>query len=243
VSRAARAALVAAAALAVTGCGTLEGFRGGEETIAAVPMPPAATAMAPELEPGRDGCNHSRPPAADEARATYDEPPPSPLTGPGPWTVTMATSCGAIRIALDPERGGDATDAFAALARAGFYDGLTMHRVVPSFVIQGGDPDGTGAGGPGFTVESPPPGDYSYRNGDVAMAKAGNEPAGTAGSQFFIVSTESGAAQLQPLYAVVGHVVDEESSATLRRIDALGIDDGPPVEPVWIWTARLAEGE
>jgi peptidyl-prolyl cis-trans isomerase B (cyclophilin B) len=242
VTRAARAALLAAAALALAGCGTLEGFRGGEETLSTVPVPPEATDVAPVLEPGRDGCNHQRPPAADEPRATFDEPPPSPLTGPGPWTVTMTTSCGSIRIELDPALGGDAAAAFAALARAGYYDGLTMHRVVPSFVIQGGDPDGTGAGGPGFTVESPPPGNYTYRNGDVAMAKAGNEPPGTAGSQFFIVSTESGAAQLEPLYAVVGHVVDDESAATLRRIDALGIDDGPPVEPVWIWTARLAEG-
>lgn len=241
--RAAGAALLVVLALGVAGCGALQDLRGGEETVSTVPVPPEATAVAPELEPGRDGCNHQRPPTADAPRPTFTEPPPSPLTGVGPWAVTMATSCGEIRIELDPELGGDATAAFAALARAGFYDGLTFHRVVPGFVIQGGDPEGTGVGGPGFTVNSTPPGNFTFRNGDVVMAKAGNEPPGEAGSQFFIVSTEAGASQLEPLYAVVGHVVDEASAETLRKIDALGIDDGPPVEPVWIWTARLSEGE
>jgi cyclophilin family peptidyl-prolyl cis-trans isomerase len=155
----------------------------------------------------------------------------------------MVTSCGEIRIELDTVIGGDAAASFAALARAGFYDGLTFHRVVPGFVAQGGDPDGSGAGGPGYSVETAPPSDYRYRNGDVAMAKAGNEPNGAAGSQFFIVATEAGAAMLEPLYAVVGHAFEAQSTATIRRIDRLGVDDGPPVEPVWIWTARLSEGK
>jgi peptidyl-prolyl cis-trans isomerase B (cyclophilin B) len=142
---------------------------------------------------------------------------------------------------LDPTTGGSATSSFAALARSGFYDGLSFHRVVPGFVVQGGDPAGNGSGGPGFTVDSAPPSDYRYKNGDVAMAKAGNEPPGTAGSQFFIVSTESGGAMLEPLYAVVGHVTDDASAETLKKIDQLGVADGPPVEPVYIWTARLSE--
>lgn len=212
-------------------------------TTSTVPEPPAATSEAPTLAPGKDGCDHQEPPAAKGPRPSFTGAPPSPLTGPGPWVVTMVTSCGPLRIELDTKIGGDAAASFAALARAGFYDGLAFHRVVPGFVLQGGDPDGTGAGGPGYTVQTPPPGDYRYRNGDVAMAKAGNEPDGAAGSQFFIVSTEAGAAMLEPLYAVVGHVLDDESGATIRRIDRLGIDDGPPVEPVWIWTARLSEGQ
>jgi peptidyl-prolyl cis-trans isomerase B (cyclophilin B) len=112
---------------------------------------------------------------------------------------------------------------------------------VPGFVVQAGDPQGTGAGGPGYTVSTAPPSDYRYRNGDVAMAKTGNEPAGTAGSQFFIVSTEAGGAMLEPIYAVVGHVTDATSAETLRKLDRLGVADGPPVEPVYIWTARLSE--
>ncbi len=231
--------LLVSVALIVSACG----FGGEETSTSTVAQPPEATAAAPALKYGVDGCDHQVPPAVDAQRATYTEAPPSPLAPNTAYTVTMVTSCGTIVMALDTKVGGDATAAFAALVRAGFYDGLTFHRVVPGFVIQGGDPDGTGAGGPGFSVESAPPSDYAYRNGDVAMAKAGNEPAGTSGSQFFIVSTESGAAMLEPLYAVVGHVVDATSTDTLRAIEKLGVADGPPVAPVYIWTARLAEAK
>ena len=231
-------ALALLTALILGGCS----FGGDQVTTSTVPIPPEATASAPVLAPGADGCNHKVPPVVQD-RQTFSEAPPSPLVGSGPWIVTMTTSCGSIVIELDTKTGGEATDAFAALARTGFYDGLKFHRVVPGFVIQGGDPQGDGSGGPGFSVQAPPPSDYAYRNGDVAMAKASSELSGTAGSQFFIVSTESGAAMLEPLYAVVGHVVDAESTSTLRRIDVLGIDNGPPVEPVYIWAARLTDAK
>lgn len=210
------------------------------ETTATVAQPPEATAVAPPIEPGPTNCDHRAPPEVAE-RPAFDVPPPSPLVGDGPWNVVMETSCGRITIELDVATGGRATAAFAALARSGFYDGLPFHRVVPGFVIQGGDPLGTGAGGTGFTVEAPPPGDYRYRNGDVAMAKAMNEAPGTSSSQFFIVATEAGAALLDPIYAVVGHAIDEDSTRTIRRIDRLGIADGPPAEPVYILTARLVQ--
>ena len=124
------------------------------------------------------------------------------------------------------------TDSFAGLVRDGFYDGLTFHRVVPDFVLQGGDPEGNGAGGPGYEVTQAPPESYVYAKGDVAMAKLPSDPAGTAGSQFFIVVSPQGAAALgqpgePPLYAVVGHVLDEESLATVNRIAALGVGDAP----------------
>jgi peptidyl-prolyl cis-trans isomerase B (cyclophilin B) len=228
-------ALLTAALLA--GC-SVPG-RGGEST-STVQAPAESTAAAPTLKPGADGCDHHVPPYANEKKPTYTEPLPDPLVPPtATWTVTMITSCGPITMTLDPTIGGAAASSFAALARSGFYDGLTFHRVVPGFVVQGGDPDGNGSGGPGYTVDAAPPTDYRYSVGDVAMAKAGNEPAGAAGSQFFIVSTESGGAQLQPLYAVVGHVTDATSAETLKKIDKLGVADGPPVEPVYIWTARL----
>ena len=232
------AAVLCAAALA--GC-SVPGR--GETTASTVPSPPEATSVAPALQPGADGCDHAKPPTAGKPKPTYKEPPPDPLVpATAPWAVTLTTSCGTIRIALDSATGGTATSSFAALARAGFYDGLDFHRVVPGFVVQGGDPKGDGSGGPGYTVVDAPPSDYQYKNGDVAMAKAPSEPAGAAGSQFFIVSTEAGGTMLEPLYAVVGHVTDATSAATLRRIDRLGVSDGPPVEPVWIWTARLTRG-
>ena len=104
----------------------------------------------------------------------------------------MRTSCGTIRIALDPKAGGPIPNSVAYLVTQGFYDGLTFHRVVPGFVLQGGDPQGTGSGGPGYQVVGPVPAGYQYKLGDVAMAKAGNEPGGTAGSQFFVVSSDEG---------------------------------------------------
>ena len=231
--------LIASVALLSAGCSV----SGESATTSTVAEPPAATAAAPILEYGKDGCNHQAPPASEATRTIYTEAPPSPLKGTGPWTITMVTSCGSIVMDVDTKIGGDASASFAALVRSGYYDGLTFHRVVPNFVIQGGDPAGTGAGGPGYTVQTAPPSDYAYRNGDVAMAKAGNEPDGSAGSQFFIVSTEAGAAALEPLYAVVGHVLDASSTETLQKINRLGIADGPPVEPVYIWTARLAEAK
>ena len=231
--------IIASVALLSAGCSL-----GGESApTSTVQEPPAATAAAPILTYGKDGCNHQAPPASETTRAIYTEAPPTPLKGTGPWTITMVTSCGTIVMDVDTKIGGDASASFAALVRSGYYDGLTFHRVVPNFVIQGGDPVGTGAGGPGYSVQTPPPSDYAYRNGDVAMAKAGNEPDGTAGSQFFIVSTEAGAAALEPLYAVVGHVLDASSTETLQKINRLGIADGPPVEPVYIWTARLTEAK
>ena len=230
--------LIVSVALISAGCSV-----GGGASTSTVKEPPAATAAAPTLTYGKDGCNHSVPPAAKTPRTVYTVAPPSPLTGAGPWTITMVTSCGSIVMNVDTKIGGDAAASFAALVKSGYYDGLTFHRVVPNFVIQGGDPLGTGAGGPGYTVQTAPPSTYAYRNGDVAMAKAGNEPDGTAGSQFFIVSTEAGAAALQPLYAVVGHVLDATSTETLQKINKLGIADGPPVQPVYIWTARLAEAK
>ena len=196
---------------------------------------------------GPDGCTHAEPPTAGGERRSYDAPPSSGLASGAAGTVEMRTSCGVIRISLDSEVGGVVTDSFAGLVRDGFYDGLTFHRVVPDFVLQGGDPEGNGAGGPGYDVTQAPPESYVYAKGDVAMAKLPSDPAGTAGSQFFVVVSPQGAAALgqpgaPPLYAVVGHIVDEESMQTVNRIAALGVGDGPPVQPVWIWQATLEQG-
>ncbi len=214
----------------------------GEETGT---EPAADDALA--LPTGPDGCTHVEPPTAGGDRRSYDAPPASGLPGGATGTVRMETSCGAITIELDREVGGAVTEAFAGLVRDGFYDGLTFHRVVPDFVLQGGDPEGTGGGGPGFEVTQAPPASYVYAKGDVAMAKLPSDPAGTAGSQFFIVVSPQGASALgapgeQPLYAVVGHVLDEDSQQTIARIAALGVGDGAPVQPVWVWRATLEQG-
>jgi peptidyl-prolyl cis-trans isomerase B (cyclophilin B) len=87
---------------------------------------------------------------------------------------------------------------------------LTFHRVVPGFVIQGGDPNGNGTGGPSWEVVEPPPANLRYTKGVVAMAKGGTAPSGASGSQFFIVTGST--VNLPPAYALVGHVVSGEKA-------------------------------
>ena len=117
-------------------------------------------------------------------------------------SVVVDTNKGSFTFELATDTSPCTTAAFAGLVQKGFFDGLTFHRIVPGFVIQGGDPVGDGTGGPGYTTVDAPPHDTKYEKGLVAMAKAGNEPAGTSGSQFFVVSADG--VQLPPDYAVLG---------------------------------------
>lgn len=233
---------VLVAALALAACGgddagtTSEPAASDAATTAAATTDAAATTAAAagtDTAGPLDACLAGDAPAVDPK--TYSAPPAAPEGE----TLTMDTSCGPIAVALDRTLGGEVTDAVAGLAADGFYDGLTFHRVVPDFVLQGGDPDGTGAGGPGFSTVMAPPADYTYQLGDVAMAKTADEPAGTAGSQFFIISGGSGT-QLPPEYAVIGHAADQASLDTIARIAALAVADGPPSQPVWIVKASVS---
>lgn len=117
------------------------------------------------------------------------------------FEVTIATTKGDIVMALDAKLAPISVNNFVVQARAGFYDGLKFHRVVPGFVIQGGDPDGTGRGGPGYKFDDEPV-QGAYTLGAVAMANAGPN---TNGSQFFIC-IEDCQTKLQPLYNLFGHV-------------------------------------
>src|SRR6187401_676229 len=91
------------------------------------------------------------------------------------YTAHLDTNHGPITIALDPERAPQTVNNFVFLANEGFYDGVIFHRVIPGFVIQGGDPTGTGTGGPGYKTVDVPPAGTVYSEGVVAMAKAGSE--------------------------------------------------------------------
>jgi peptidyl-prolyl cis-trans isomerase B (cyclophilin B) len=155
------------------------------------------------------------------------------------YVVSLATNCGTIDIQLDVRKAPRTTASFAYLVKRGFYDDLTFHRVAAGFVIQGGDPNGDGSGGPGYTVVEPPPSDMRYTLGTVAMAKTGTDPAGASGSQFFIVTTQD--APLPPQYAFLGNVVG--SLAGVEAIAELPTDppqDGSPTTPVVISHATLS---
>lgn len=157
------------------------------------------------------------------------------------WTATVRTNCGTFVITLDVADSPKTTGSFATLARAGFYDGLTFHRIARDFVIQGGDPTGGGAGGPGYSIAEPPPRDTRYVRGVVAMAKTGAEPDGTSGSQFFIVTGAD--AQLPPQYALLGEItsgMDVIERINARPLETSDPQGSQPVDPVVIESVEIA---
>ena len=131
------------------------------------------------------------------------QPPAMQINTDTIYQVVIETDRGAITMELDPRLAPNTVNHFVALARDGFYDGLTFHRVVPEFVIQGGDPEGTGRGGPGYKWDDEPVrGEYTL--GAVAMANAGPN---TNGSQFFICIDDC-QRKLDKAYNLFGYVID-----------------------------------
>lgn len=153
-------------------------------------------------------------------------------------TAVVKTSCGSFEIALDTRRAPKTANSFAYLSEKGFYDGLTFHRIVPGFVIQGGDPRGDGTGGPGYSVDEKPPADLAYTKGVVAMAKSPAEPPGRSGSQFFVVTGAD--AGLSPEYALVGKV--STGYETVARIGKLGTPAEKPRQTVLIEKITIRKG-
>ncbi len=131
----------------------------------------------------------------------YSSPPQMQIETNWPYRVTIKTNKGDIVLQLNPAEAPQTVNNFVVLARDGYYDGVTFHRVVPRFVIQGGDPTGTGSGGPGYKFNDEPV-KRPYKAGTVAMANAGPN---TNGSQFFIcLEDQSG---LPPSYTIFGDTI------------------------------------
>ncbi len=163
---------------------------------------------------------------------------PAPLDSAKTYVATVSTSMGDFEITLDAKRAPKTGGSFKSLADKGFYDKLTFHRVVPGFVIQGGDPNGDGSGGPDYSVEEAPPQDLKYTKGVVAMAKTQDEPAGTSGSQFFVVTADD--AQLPPDYALLGKVTSGQD--VVDKIGKVKTDPNEqPLKPVTIKTIKVSE--
>ena len=182
-----------------------------------------------------DGCEEVEAPAP---KTVSFKAPKQVLKQGEEATVVVKTSCGTFEIALDTERAPKTANSFAFLAEEGFYDDLTFHRVAPGFVIQGGDPEGTGTGGPGYSVDEKPPANLAYTKGIVAMAKSSAEPPGRSGSQFYVVTAPD--AGLPPEYALVGKV--SEGYDVVERIDALGTPEEKPKQTVLIEEMTVEPG-
>jgi cyclophilin family peptidyl-prolyl cis-trans isomerase len=151
------------------------------------------------------------------------------------YIATVKTNCGTFTVKLDVRHAPNASASLWFLASKKFFDGTVFHRIVPGFVIQGGDPTGGGTGGPGYSTVDKPPAGASYRRGVVAMAKTGSEPPGTAGSQFFVVTGAD--AGLPPDYAIVGKVV--KGFDVVARIGKLGDQSQQPTATVEIQSLRV----
>jgi cyclophilin family peptidyl-prolyl cis-trans isomerase len=154
--------------------------------------------------------------------------PKEPLDPAQTATLAFVTNCGSFTVTLDVKGAPQTSASLVALARGDFYDDTIFHRIVPGFVIQGGDPTQTGGGGPGYKTVDAPPQDAAYTKGVVAMAKTAAEAPGTSGSQFFVVTGEN--IGLPPDYAIVGTVTS--GLDVVERIGALGDAQEQPTEPV-----------
>lgn len=180
--------------------------------------------------------------APEPKDASFDNP--DEVLEPGAEaTAVVETSCGTFEIALDTENSPKTANSFAFLAEEGFYDDTVFHRIAPGFVIQGGDPQGTGpqpgGGGPGYSVTEAPPQDTSYTRGLVAMAKTEVEPPGTSGSQFFVVTAPADAG-LPPDYAVLGEV--SEGLDVVEAISELGDASEQPTQTVTVDSVSIEQG-
>jgi peptidyl-prolyl cis-trans isomerase B (cyclophilin B) len=216
--------------VAVAGCG------GGTHT-AAIPAgdgTTAATTAATAAAPAPAGCTAVKKPAPKpNGKLTNGSKKLDPAKT---WVATVKTNCGTFAFALDVRKAPHATASIAFLARRRFFDRTIFHRIVRGFVIQGGDPTATGSGGPGYSTVDKPPANATYTQGVVAMAKAGNEPAGTAGSQFFVVTGAD--AKLPPQYAVVGKIT--KGLDVVKRIGKLGDQSEQPTTTVEIQSLRVS---
>ena len=153
-------------------------------------------------------------------------------------TAVVTTNCGSFDIALDSTRAPTIVNSFVHLAEEGFYDEDLFQRVAKGFVIQGGDPTQTGAGGPGYSVVEKPPANLAYTKGIVAMAKSSADPPGTASGQFFVVSGAD--AGLPAEYALVGKV--SSGLKTVEAIDALGTPEEKPSQTVVMESVTIEPG-
>jgi peptidyl-prolyl cis-trans isomerase B (cyclophilin B) len=190
---------------------------------------------ADETSASGPGCETVENPGRRDAPTV--SPPAGTLDPTKTWTLAFETTCGTFTVALDLGLAPEATASLVHLAREGFFDDTVFHRIVPGFVIQGGDPTQTGTGGPGYATLDVPPASVRYTKGTVAMAKSGFEPAGTAGSQFFVVTGAD--VGLPPEYAVVGEV--DRGLDVVERIGRLGDGEEKPTQPVVIRRATVTE--
>lgn len=152
----------------------------------------------------------------------FDASPSYCLEDGASYEAIMETNHGTMRFELFANRAPITVNSFVFLARYHYFDGINFHRIIPGFVVQGGDPTGSGAGGPGYQFRDELPNPGEYKRGSLAMANAGPN---TNGSQFFIISGASGVS-LPPLYSLFGQLT--EGNEVITALDLNGTPGGSP---------------
>ena len=253
--RAARVGAVATVLVLIVAAAVISGGAGDDDrdgrdrndpAAASTPEPTVAPTEPAEPPAGGVACGAKAPPKADPQQ--YPEPEQVLQDGVD-YRAVVETSCGTLEMDLLEDEAPITVNSFVFLAQEGFFDGLTFHRIEPGFVIQGGDPQGTGRGGPGYAFEDElwaKPNDYEY--GTVSMANSGPD---TNGSQFFVVIRKpiGKAAGLAAAYSMFGEV-EKSSYETLEKIskvDTLGpaapdpSQASMPVRTVYIESVEIVE--
>jgi cyclophilin family peptidyl-prolyl cis-trans isomerase len=177
----------------------------------------------------------SNPPTTQQ----FSEPPPMTIDPTATYTVTLDTNCGQIPITMDAASAPQSVNNFVFLAQQGFYDGTTFHRIVTDFVDQGGDPTGTGNGGPGYDLPDEPA-SRAYKGGDVAMARA----TAVSGSQFFLVVSNAGGTQLggpPGQYNLIG-TMSKQGLKVAQKINTFGASDttGTPTKQIYVFSTTVS---
>ena len=238
-------ALVAGVFLAFSGGrskGKKETTTGSSTTVASSTTKASSTTAAPVDVPkapaGKtlSGDTPCPPPdgSADRVR-TFAKAPPMCIDAAKRYVAEMTTNKGLVTIALDPKAAPKTVNSFVVLSRYHYYDGVSFHRIIPGFVVQGGDPEATGSGGPGYKFDDELPAAGKYKVGSLAMANSGPN---TNGSQFFIITGDQGV-QLPPNYSLFGEVTS--GLDVVRKLEAAGTADGKPTEVVTIQSVTIKE--
>lgn len=193
---------------------------------------------------GREIIGDTPCPAVDgsETRvASFENAPPMCIDATRSYSAVVMTNKGAFTIVLDPIKAPIAVNSFVTLARYRFFDGISCHRAILDFVVQCGDPTGTGSGGPGYQFADELPSEGEYKIGSIAMANAG---ANTNGSQFFVITGTQGAS-LPPNYTLFGQVTEGLDSTVPALNNASNPDPAangvPPAELLQIISVTIIE--